>query len=161
MRRARRSAAADGRHGPEAGSAVAELPERWCRDDALESLVLAVAALDGERAAELLDGLAGELRTGARVIVRGLQWTSPGRRHAALERAFACRTTALAQREEIPGALGASVRALHGQGEVAGSPRRPEPMERWARRLVLEAGVSGGSEWCTLAPSGDTPRSTP
>jgi len=82
---------------------------------ALEELVRTVSALDGERAAALLSGLAEALRPAALGLLGRIERTSRADRHAALASTFA-------PRHPIP-RLGA---------EVDGR------LERWARRVALE-----------------------
>ncbi len=90
--------------------------EHPARAGALEELVRTVSALDGERAAALLSGLAEALRPAALGLLGCIERTSRADRHAALASTFA-------PGHPIPGLFGAEV---HG------------PLERWARRVALE-----------------------
>ncbi|HVP62834.1 MAG TPA: hypothetical protein VMT11_19925 [Myxococcaceae bacterium] len=113
---------------------------RWAgpRGLDLEPLVQVVVALAGERAAGLLAGLADPLRRRALGLQRALGSRGRAERHAALALAFAPGPLAPAAAEDIPGALGARVRAACAPSTPRAGAREREPLERWARRLARE-----------------------
>jgi hypothetical protein len=141
MKPARRSTHAGARQDPGGapvhGSALGRDPEAL-RPEELEPLVIAVCALDGQQAAFLLEGLADPSRLRALVFLgRWLRWRR-GQRHATLEWAFGARGDVSGSAGKVPGALGENLRRLLAGGSPV--PSRPGPIERWARRLVVEHG---------------------
>jgi hypothetical protein len=138
------------RSGPRQARA-GQAPEWSRRDREIESLVLTVCALDPERAALLLEGLADPPRTVLLATLGLWRETSRAQRHAALESAFGARADASVAALEIPGVLGERVRTLLAPAGPPTGASRGGAIERWARRLALEC-VSLGKRGCQTIP---------
>ncbi len=107
----------------------------------LEPLVLTVLALDAARADGLLEGLAGTLRPAARAMLARVGCLGRAERHAALLDAFAPGPATRLGADDLPGALGQALRRRLAPGDPGSGTAVSSAMERWARRLLLEAGV--------------------